>query len=81
MALTSKVYLKCCREPSIELDGIEHDLYPSDLIANTSTSCLEGKGADYRGTTNVTPEGVSCQRWDSQFPHKHSFLPENYKCK
>ncbi|XP_055087883.1 hepatocyte growth factor a isoform X2 [Periophthalmus magnuspinnatus] len=55
--------------------------YSEDLIANTSTSCLEGKGADYRGTTNVTPEGVSCQRWDSQFPHKHSFLPENYKCK
>lgn len=30
---------------------------------------------------NVTPEGVTCQRWDSQFPHNHSFLPKNFKCK
>lgn len=36
---------------------------------------------DYRGTMNVTPEGVTCQRWDSQFPHNHSFLPNSYKCK
>ncbi|XP_029019568.1 hepatocyte growth factor a isoform X2 [Betta splendens] len=48
---------------------------------NATTSCVRGKGAGYRGTMNVTPEGVTCQRWDAQFPHNHSFLPQNFKCK
>ncbi|CAB9514790.1 Apolipoprotein(a) (Fragment) [Seminavis robusta] len=34
--------------------------------------------ADYRGTINVTSSGVLCQRWDSQFPNSHAFLPEEY---
>ncbi|KAM9845606.1 hepatocyte growth factor-like [Aulostomus maculatus] len=51
-----------------------------DTDVNVTTSCVQGKGKDYRGTLNVTPEGVACQRWDSQFPHKHSFLPKNFKC-
>lgn len=33
------------------------------------------KQADYRGTLNVTISGRTCQRWDSQFPHRHSFDP------
>eukprot|EP00064_Thunnus_orientalis_P016169 superscaffoldBa00003147_g16232 len=52
-----------------------------DTDVNVTTSCVQGKGTDYRGTMNVTPEGVTCQRWDSQFPHNHSFLPKNFKCK
>lgn len=52
-----------------------------DTDVNVTTSCVQGKGTDYRGTMNVTPEGVTCQRWDSQFPHNHSFLPQNFKCK
>ncbi|KAM8884118.1 hepatocyte growth factor-like isoform 1-T1 [Synchiropus picturatus] len=47
----------------------------------TSTSCVTGDGRDYRGTMNVTPEGVTCQRWDSQFPHKHSYLPHHFRCR
>ncbi|XP_038594870.1 hepatocyte growth factor a isoform X2 [Micropterus salmoides] len=52
-----------------------------DTDVNVTISCIQGKGTDYRGTMNVTPEGVTCQRWDSQFPHNHSFLPQNFKCK
>uniref|UniRef100_A0A3Q3JMG9 Hepatocyte growth factor n=1 Tax=Monopterus albus TaxID=43700 RepID=A0A3Q3JMG9_MONAL len=52
-----------------------------DTDVNVTTSCVQGKGTDYRGTINITPEGVTCQRWDSQFPHKHSFLSQNFKCK
>uniref|UniRef100_A0A3Q4GXE5 Hepatocyte growth factor a n=1 Tax=Neolamprologus brichardi TaxID=32507 RepID=A0A3Q4GXE5_NEOBR len=52
-----------------------------DSDVEVTTSCVQGKGTDYQGTMNVTPEGVTCQRWDSQFPHSHSFLPQNYKCK
>ncbi|XP_056133728.1 hepatocyte growth factor a [Lampris incognitus] len=47
---------------------------------NETTTCIQGKGANYRGTMNLSPEGVTCQRWDSQFPHNHSYIPENYKC-
>ncbi|KAK2859015.1 hypothetical protein Q5P01_003635 [Channa striata] len=52
-----------------------------DADVNVTTSCVHGKGTNYRGTMNVTPEGVTCQRWDSQFPHNHSFVPQNFKCK
>uniref|UniRef100_A0A673BG26 Hepatocyte growth factor a n=1 Tax=Sphaeramia orbicularis TaxID=375764 RepID=A0A673BG26_9TELE len=58
-----------------------HTPIDDDTHGNVTTSCFQGKGTDYRGTMNVTPEGVSCQRWDSQFPHNHSFLPQNFKCK
>ena len=34
--------------------------------------------ADYRGTVNVTANGVACQAWDSQEPHSHSLTPCNY---
>ncbi|XP_047430667.1 hepatocyte growth factor a isoform X2 [Mugil cephalus] len=52
-----------------------------DTDVNVTTSCVQGTGTDYQGTMNVTPEGVTCQRWDSQFPHNHSFIPQNFKCK
>ncbi|XP_068611330.1 hepatocyte growth factor-like [Brachionichthys hirsutus] len=52
-----------------------------DADINVTAPCVQGRGIDYRGTMNVTPEGVTCQRWDSQFPHNHSFLPHNFKCK
>ncbi|XP_063148045.1 hepatocyte growth factor-like protein isoform X2 [Candoia aspera] len=47
----------------------------------TTTSCLRLKGEDYRGKVNVTTSGVSCQRWDSQMPHRHNFHPQRYECK
>ncbi|KAM6896809.1 hepatocyte growth factor-like [Lycodopsis pacificus] len=52
-----------------------------DADVNVTTSCVQGKGTDYRGTMNVTPEGATCQRWDSQSPHNHAFLPQNFKWK
>ncbi|KAJ6667681.1 hypothetical protein lerEdw1_016002 [Lerista edwardsae] len=48
---------------------------------STTTSCYRLKGEDYRGQVNITTSGVPCQRWDSQTPHRHHFLPEKYKCK
>lgn len=49
-------------------------------IDNTTT-CFRGRGEGYRGTVGITPEGVTCQRWDAQFPHRHSYTPQNYRCK
>uniref|UniRef100_A0A4W4FKN7 Hepatopoietin-A n=1 Tax=Electrophorus electricus TaxID=8005 RepID=A0A4W4FKN7_ELEEL len=48
---------------------------------DVSTSCYRGQGEHYRGTVNVTSAGLACQRWDVQFPHNHSYTPQNYKCK
>uniref|UniRef100_A0A7N8YM71 Hepatocyte growth factor n=1 Tax=Mastacembelus armatus TaxID=205130 RepID=A0A7N8YM71_9TELE len=46
-----------------------------------TTECYQGRGEGYRGTVDTTPTGLSCQRWDSQYPHNHTFLPQAYPCK
>ncbi|XP_008310126.1 hepatocyte growth factor [Cynoglossus semilaevis] len=54
---------------------------PSKSIIPETTSCFEGKGQGYRGTMDMTPTGLTCQRWDTQYPHNHTFIPEAYPCK
>nr|XP_039272405.1 putative apolipoprotein(a)-like protein 2 isoform X2 [Styela clava] len=34
------------------------------------------RGASYRGNMTVTNGGKTCQRWDSQSPHKHTRTAE-----
>lgn len=46
-----------------------------------TTECIQGQGEGYRGTSNTIWNGIPCQRWDSQYPHKHDITPENFKCK
>lgn len=46
-----------------------------------TTECYEGRGEGYRGTVDMTPSGIMCQRWDSQYPHNHTFMPQAYPCK
>ncbi|XP_033373405.1 hepatocyte growth factor-like protein isoform X5 [Parus major] len=48
---------------------------------NVTNGCFRGKGEGYRGRVNVTVSGIPCQRWDSQVPHKHHFMPSKYPCK
>ncbi|MGH0132058.1 UNVERIFIED_CONTAM: hypothetical protein FKN15_048480 [Acipenser sinensis] len=47
---------------------------------DTTTKCFQDQGEKYRGTINTAPNGIRCQRWDSQYPHNHSYTPQNYKC-
>ncbi|XP_011474510.1 hepatocyte growth factor [Oryzias latipes] len=54
---------------------------PPDSNVVETTECFQGKGEGYRGVVDMTPTGLTCQRWDSQYPHNHSFIPEAYRCK
>ncbi|KAI8508986.1 hypothetical protein Bbelb_128340 [Branchiostoma belcheri] len=38
--------------------------------------CLEGNGSSYRGDVAVTSSGIPCQKWHSQAPHSHLFMPQ-----
>ncbi|XP_053919998.1 plasminogen isoform X2 [Cuculus canorus] len=40
--------------------------------------CMHCSGENYRGTIATTVSGLECQRWDSQKPHSHGYLPENF---
>uniref|UniRef100_A0A8C9SGL2 Hepatocyte growth factor n=1 Tax=Scleropages formosus TaxID=113540 RepID=A0A8C9SGL2_SCLFO len=70
-------------DPKIPWQYCNIKVCESDTKPNleATTTCFRGQGEAYRGTVGVTPSGIKCQRWDSQFPHNHSYSPENYKCK
>lgn len=38
-------------------------------------NCRKGRGRWYFGKQNTTMNGIACQRWDSQEPHKHHRPP------
>ena len=62
--------------------------YPRDDFAlNCSysfdrTDCGRGEqyayALRYRGETNTTTTGRTCQRWDLQYPHTHLYTPERF---
>uniref|UniRef100_A0A7N6B7I9 Hepatocyte growth factor n=1 Tax=Anabas testudineus TaxID=64144 RepID=A0A7N6B7I9_ANATE len=52
----------------------------NNVVVET-TECYRGRGEGYRGTVDMTPTGLTCQRWDSQYPHNHTLLPQAYPCK
>ena len=47
---------------------LEQKLFLSDM-----SSCENVDTDAYSGTVSVTASGITCQRWDSQSPHAHSF--------
>nr|XP_039264367.1 low-density lipoprotein receptor-related protein 2-like isoform X3 [Styela clava] len=44
----------------------------------TSTDdCIDGPSTWYRGTRDVTGSGTTCQRWDTDKPHKPKHVPKD----
>ncbi|NXQ94582.1 PLMN protein, partial [Sagittarius serpentarius] len=50
-------------------------------VSGLGSQCLSGKGQDYRGRIAVTESGNACQHWNTQFPHRHGWIPDRYPCK
>ncbi|XP_010177406.1 PREDICTED: plasminogen-like [Mesitornis unicolor] len=50
-------------------------------VSGLGSQCLSGKGEDYRGRIAITESGNACQHWNTQFPHRHGWIPKRYPCK
>ena len=59
---------RACSEP--ELD--------STRCGDNQACSYDGLELGYRGSTNMTLSGRTCQRWTSQEPHVHTRTPVNY---
>ncbi|NXR40586.1 PLMN protein, partial [Zosterops hypoxanthus] len=47
-------------------------------IPECEVECMHCSGENYHGVVATTVSGFVCQRWDSQEPHSHGYLPENF---
>uniref|UniRef100_A0A8C3NN91 PLMN protein n=1 Tax=Geospiza parvula TaxID=87175 RepID=A0A8C3NN91_GEOPR len=47
-------------------------------IPECEVECMHCSGENYHGVVATTTSGLECQRWDSQEPHSHGYLPENF---
>lgn len=44
-------------------------------VPSCTEECIQCSGENYRGKTSTTENGFTCQRWDSQKPHNHGYIP------
>uniref|UniRef100_A0AAY5EI01 Plasminogen n=1 Tax=Electrophorus electricus TaxID=8005 RepID=A0AAY5EI01_ELEEL len=44
-------------------------------IQDCTEECMHCSGENYRGKISTTEGGYTCQRWDSQKPHNHGYIP------
>ncbi|KAF7660312.1 hypothetical protein LDENG_00284540 [Lucifuga dentata] len=50
----------------VALSGVSHE------------ECIHCRGENYRGKISTTENNFTCQRWDSQKSHEHSYTPSLY---
>ncbi|XP_044024914.1 plasminogen [Siniperca chuatsi] len=70
-----------CRNPDGDNGGPW--CYTTDLstrwehcnVSSCTEECIHCSGEDYRGKISTTKNGFTCQRWDSQKPHNHGYIP------
>lgn len=57
----------------VEINSADEDQYLRSQARQTSgIECFKETSIKYDGLISTTFEGRSCQRWDSQYPHKHT---------
>uniref|UniRef100_A0A672PM31 Plasminogen-like n=1 Tax=Sinocyclocheilus grahami TaxID=75366 RepID=A0A672PM31_SINGR len=44
-------------------------------IQDCTEECMQCSGENYRGKISTTASGFTCQRWDSQKPQNHGYIP------
>ncbi|KAM7395988.1 hypothetical protein PAMA_007324 [Pampus argenteus] len=44
-------------------------------VPSCTEECIYCSGENYRGKISTTENGFTCQRWDSQEPHNHGYIP------
>uniref|UniRef100_A0A8C1FKX9 Plasminogen n=1 Tax=Cyprinus carpio carpio TaxID=630221 RepID=A0A8C1FKX9_CYPCA len=44
-------------------------------IQDCAEECMQCSGENYRGKISTTASGFTCQRWDSQKPQNHGYIP------
>uniref|UniRef100_A0A8C5JCC4 Kringle domain-containing protein n=1 Tax=Junco hyemalis TaxID=40217 RepID=A0A8C5JCC4_JUNHY len=77
-----------CNIPECEGRDTHTDFFPifsrcflfllSLLCLAPTVECMHCSGENYHGVVATTMSGLECQRWDSQEPHSHGYLPENF---
>ncbi|KAM9798575.1 plasminogen [Neosynchiropus ocellatus] len=44
-------------------------------VPSCTEDCIQCSGENYRGKASTTENGFTCQRWDTQQPHNHGYIP------
>ncbi|XP_035693304.1 uncharacterized protein LOC118427567 isoform X2 [Branchiostoma floridae] len=63
----------CCSSYNYCGNTTEHCDCLDCVDYRNTDECAHGNGASYRGATQITQSGLTCQRWDSQSPHNHVY--------
>ena len=62
--------VRCIVFMYLEKDFLHHKVCNISIFSIKAKECKETKeGYEYNGTMDVTKDGITCQRWDSNIPH------------
>lgn len=56
----------------------QHELNSAMKGGSSTSEAMSGNGADYRGVQSRTRTGRTCQQWEAQVPHTHTYTNTSY---